>query len=391
MSEPIELPKSVKKLNVNGKQIVLVGTAHVSRESVQDVRTVIQAVQPESVCVELCESRYHAIAQRDNWKKLNIFRVIREKKSLMLLIQLIMSSFYRRLGEQLGVQPGAEMIEGIDQAKAIDADLVLADRDIQITLKRVWGYLNVWSKFKMAAQLLASLFVSETIDEEMIEQMKQQDQLEALLDTFSESLPGVKERLIDERDIFLAQNIRSAPGDTVVAIVGAGHVSGIVNHIRQDHSLTELNEVPPKSYVPTVFKWGIPMIIVALIILGFMKGGSEHTYQSLVIWVGVNGVLSAVGAALAFGHPLTILSAFLAAPLTSLNPMVAAGVVAGLVQAWVKKPTVEDLETLPTAVTTVKGFWRNPMSRILLVVVLANLGSSFGTFISGGWIAARLF
>ena len=385
------LPSSVHQLTVNEKKIYLVGTAHVSKKSVEDVSNTIDTIKPDTICVELCAARHKAIVQRDNWKKMNIFKIIKEKKAVFLLAQLIMNSFYRRIGEQLGVQPGAEMVEGIKQAEKTGAELVLADRDIEITLKRVWRNLNFLNKLKMASHILASLFVGEKIDESLIEKIKEQDQLETILETFSESFPEVKKRLIDERDIYLAQKIRSAPGTTIVAVVGAGHVPGIQDHIHKNEPIAPLMEVPPKSIIPVILKWAIPALIITLLVAGFFKGGRQHSVDSIYIWILVNGILSAVGAAIALAHPLTILATFVAAPITSLNPTIAAGWVSGLVQVWVKKPTVSDLEDLPNAISSVKGFWINPVSKVLLVVVLANLGSSLGTFISGSWIAARLF
>ncbi len=385
------LSENVHKIAVGEKNIYLVGTAHVSKESVRDVRDTIEAVKPDTICVELCEARHKAIVQGNAWKKMNIFKVIREGKAVFLLAQLIMTSFYRRLGKQLGVQPGAEMIEGINLARKNGAELIPADRDIQITLKRVWGYLNFWSKLKMIVQLIGSLFVAEKIDGKLIEEMKNRDQLENILGSVAKSFPEIKKRLIDERDIYLAQKIRKAPGKTIVAVVGAGHVPGIQDHIHKDMPIEPLMEAPPKSIIPSILKWAIPLLIVALLIVGFFKGGTEHSVESIYIWILVNGTLSAVGAAVALAHPLTILASFIGAPLTSLNPMIAAGWVAGLVQAGVKKPTVADLEDLPSAISTVKGFWMNPVSRILLVVVLANAGSSLGTFIAGSWIAMRTF
>ncbi len=385
------LPASVHHVTIDGKNIYLVGTAHVSKKSVEDVSCTVETVNPDAICVELCAARHKAIIQRDNWKKMNIFKIIKEKKALFLLAQLIMSSFYRRIGEQLGVQPGAEMVEGIKQAEKTGAELVLADRDIEITLKRVWRNLNFFNKLKMASHILATLFVGEKIDESLIEKIKEQDQLETILETFSESFPEVKKRLIDERDVYLAQKIRSAPGTTVVAVIGAGHVPGIQQHIHKNEPIAPLVEVPPKSILPAILKWAIPALILTLLVAGFFKGGRQHSVESIYIWILVNGILSAVGAAIALAHPLTILATFVAAPITSLNPTIAAGWVSGLVQTWVKKPTVSDLEDLPNAISSVKGFWMNPVSKILLVVVLANLGSSLGTFISGSWIAARLF
>ena len=383
------LPKSVERITLAEKEIYVVGTAHVSAESVEDVKATVEAVGPDSICIELCAARHKALVQKDNWKKMDIFKVIKEKRALFLLAQLILNSFYTRLGKQLKVQPGAEMIEGMRQADRIGAELVLADRDIEITLKRVWGYLNLWNKLVMVSQLMASFFVGGSIDSELVEEMKSKDQLENIMEAFTDSFPEVKKRLIDERDIYLSQKIRIAPGKKIVAVVGAGHVKGIKEHIINDIPLGPVMEIPPKSVIPQILKWAIPLSILVLLVVGFFKGGVEHSAQSIYIWILVNGILSAVGTAIAFGHPLTILSAFVGAPITSLNPMIAAGWVAGLVQAWIKKPTVHDLEDLPNAISSVKGFWLNPVSRILLVVVLANLGSTFGTIISGIWIAER--
>lgn len=389
MIESDLLPKSVERIQLAEKEIYVVGTAHVSAESVEDVKATIDAVGPDSICIELCAARHKALVQKDNWKKMDIFKVIKEKRALFLLAQLILNSFYTRLGKQLKVQPGAEMIEGMRQADRIGAELVLADRDIEITLKRVWGYLNLWNKLVMVSQLMASFFVGGSIDSELVEEMKSKDQLENIMEAFTDSFPEVKKRLIDERDIYLSQKIRTAPGKKIVAVVGAGHVKGIKEHIKNVISLEPIMEIPPKSVIPQILKWAIPLLIVVLLVVGFFKGGVEHSVESIYIWILVNGILSAAGAAIAFGHPITILSAFVGAPITSLNPMIAAGWVAGLVQAWIKKPTVHDLEDLPNAISSVKGFWLNPVSRILLVVVLANLGSTFGTIISGIWIAKR--
>jgi pheromone shutdown-related protein TraB len=384
----ISLPERVSHVMVDDKDVYLVGTAHLSQESVQDVRTTVEQVQPQTICVELCKSRHQAITQADAWSKMDIFKVIRQKKAMFLLAQLIMSSFYRRLGEKLGIQPGAEMIEGIRLADQTKAELVLADRDIEITLKRVWGYLGFWSKCKLAMQLTIGIFIQEEIDADTIEILKQKDQLESIMGEFAGKFPEIKKRLIDERDTYLAQKIRSAPGKTVVAVVGAGHVKGIVEQIQQENDLQKLMELPPKSVWPKIIGWGVPLLILALLVYGFTKG-TAHGFENVYIWILVTGGLSAIGAAMALAHPLTIISAFLAAPITTLHPLLAAGWIAGLVQAFIKKPKVSDLENLPEAIATLKGFWTNPVTRILLVVALANIGGAIGTYVAGFWIGAR--
>ena len=216
----------------------------------------------------------------------------------------------------------------------------------------------------------------------MVEDIKQKDQLETILAAFTRSFPEVKKRLIDERDIYLAQKIRNAPGTTIVAVVGAGHVPGIKQHIHGHMALEPLIEIPPKSVIPAILKWAIPVLIAALLVAGFFKGGTQHGIESIYIWILVNGVLAALGAAIALAHPLTILASFIGAPLTSLNPMIAAGWVSGLVEAFSRKPKVKDLERLSEDILSAKGFWRNKITRILLVVVFTNIGSSIGTFVA---------
>ena len=369
----------------------LVGTAHVSKQSVEDVRVTVKLVHPDTICVELCPSRYRALMDRDGWRKMDIMRVIRERKTPFLLAQLILSSFYRKLGDQLGIQPGADMAEGVRLSKETDAQLVLADREVEVTLKRTWRHLGFVEKLKMIGQLLMGLIFAGKIDDDVIESLKKKDQMEILMDAFADEFPEVKRRLIDERDIYLAQKIREAPGKSIVAIVGAGHMAGIEIHIHHDTDLQPLTVVPQKTNFSSFLKWFIPMAIVALIIWGFLKEGQAHAMESAFIWIALNSVLAGLGAVLALAHPLTVLTAMVASPFTSLNPMIAAGFVAGFVQALIRRPTVADLEDLPKAITSLKGFWTNPLCRILLVVALVNLGSSLAAFISGGWIAARTF
>jgi pheromone shutdown-related protein TraB len=385
------LPDSVEHVRVGEKDVYLVGTAHVSKQSVDDVRQAVELLKPDTICVELCPSRHQAMINPEAWRKMDIMRVIRQKKAPFLLAQLVLSSFYRKLGQHLGIKPGADMIEGVHQAERTGAVLVLADREVEITLKRTWRNLGFAEKFKMLGQLLMGLLFANKVDDDLVETLKRKDQMDILMDAFADSFPQVKRRLIDERDIYLAQKIRQAPGARVLAVVGAGHLQGIKAHIQEDIPLAPLMQTPPKSRVGMFFKWAIPGVILGLIVWGFVRQGQAHTMESVAVWVIVNSGLSGLGAVLALAHPLTILAAMLVAPFTSLNPMIAAGFVAGLVQAVLRRPTVADLEDLPQAITSLKGFWSNPLCRILLVVALVNLGSSLATFISGGWIAARTF
>ena len=386
----VELPESVKKITMGDKEIYLLGTAHVSKESVIDVKNTVQAIRPDSVCVELCELRYNNITNPDTWKKMDIIKVIREGKSMLLLSSLVMTSFQKRIAKKLGVMPGAEMIEGINQAKEINANLVLADRDIQTTLKRTWGNVGFWSKVKILSQLLFSLFDTEEITEETVEDLKKHDHLTDALQMIGEAFPEVKNTLIDERDTYLSQKIKQAPGNKIVAVLGAGHLPGIMRQINHDIDLSPLESLPKSGIFAQIFKWGFPAFIIGLFIYGFIIGDVQKSTDLVLIWLMVTGLLSAIGAALAFAHPLAILSAFIAAPITTLHPMIAVGWVSGLVQAWFKKPTVQDLENLPEDILTFKGFWLNPVTRVLLVAALSNMGGMLGTFIASGWIAGKL-
>ena len=383
------LPSSVTKVALEGKTIYIVGTAHVSAQSVADVRATIAAVQPAAVAIELCPARYQGMVRKDAWQRTNLFQVIRQGKAMFLLAQLIMQSFYRRLGKQLEVEPGAEMLAGAAAAESAGARLELIDRPIDITLKRVWRHLGFWSRVKLLGVMINALFSGEDIKDEDIEALKKQDQLEALLKEMGQAFPQIKKRLIDERDVYLAQKLRDVAAPTIVAVVGAGHVPGMVAALPTPASLAELEQLPPRTRWSTIWPWLIPALVLALIAWGFIHGGTAQGVDSILIWVGVNGILAAIGAALTLAHPLTIAAAFVAAPITSLNPTIAAGWVAGLVEAWLRPPHVADFESLPAAMESFRNFIRNPVVRILLVVVMTNIGSSIGTFVAIPWIAAH--
>jgi pheromone shutdown-related protein TraB len=369
-------------LDHEGKQIVLVGTAHVSKESVELVQAVIDEVRPDTVCVELCESRAQSIRQKDRWQEMDIIKVIKEKKAFLLLSNLMLASFQKRIADRLEVAPGQEMIQAMDAAEAVGAEVHLADRDIRITLSRTWRGLGLWGKSKLLFQLILSLGEVDEISEADVEKMKQQDMLESILDEVGKSMPQVRTSLIDERDLYLTEKIRTAPGQRIVAVVGAGHVPGIKRNWDQPIDLKSLEAMPPKSRMGGFLKWFIPGCICVLIFFGFFHGGAGTGGGMVIKWVLANGILAGLGALIALGHPLTILSSFLAAPLTSLNPMIAAGWVSGLVEALSRKPKVKDFERLPTDILSIKGFWRNKITRILLVVVFTNLGSAVGTFVA---------
>ncbi len=380
---------NITRIELDNREIILIGTAHVSRHSADQVKEVIEAERPDTVCIELDDARYQTLMADDRSKEADIFQIIKDKKATLLLINLAVSSYQKRLAKQFGLQPGQEMIQGIHSAQEIGANLVMADRNIQITFARIWNNVSLWGKAKLMTQILFSIFSSEKITEDELEKMKTQDMLDAMLQEFTDSFPRLKVPLIDERDQYLAQKIKEAPGDKVVAVLGAAHVPGIKEQIKRDHDLSALTQLPPKSKVWNVVGWAIPIAIIALIVITFVMNPSVGAQQTLS-WVLWTGTLSAIGCALAFAHPLAILTGFAAAPFTALHPLLAAGWFAGFAQAYFNRPTVRDFEALSDDVTSVKGFWHNKVTRILLVVTLSNVGASFGTFIAGADIL-RLF
>ena len=372
----------IHRLEHGSKEILLIGTAHVSRESTELVRQTIQTEKPDTVCVELCESRFQSIRQKDKWRDMNIIKVIKEKKTFLLLSNLLLASFQKRIADKLDIKPGAEMIEAIESADSCGAAIHLADRDIRVTLSRTWRVMGLWAKLKLVFQLALSLGNVDEITEEDVEKMKQEDMLQSLLSEVEKSLPVLRNILIDERDRYLAQKIKDAPGNRIIAVVGAGHVPGIKQYWEQETDIDALEIIPPKSKTAGLVKWLIPAAILVLLIFGFFYGGSKAGTDMLTWWVVANGAMAGIGAAAALGHPFTIVSSILAAPLTSLNPMIAAGWVSGLVEAFANKPKVKDLERLPEDILSIKGFWKNKVTRILLVVVFTNLGSTIGTVVA---------
>jgi len=369
-------------LSTGDKEIILVGTAHVSRESADLVERVIKEEKPDTVAVELCQSRYQAMTEEKKWKETDLIKVIREKKAFLLLSNLMLASFQKKIGKKLGIKPGEEMLRAVNTAKEMEADIHLADRDIRTTLSRTWRLMGLWTKFKLLFQLITSMGDVDEIEKEDIEKLKQQDVLETLLSELGKSLPELQQVLIDERDQYLAHKIRTAPGNKIVAVVGAGHVPGIKKYWEEPVDIAALEIIPSKGKWGVFFKWGIPVLVIALIVLGFYMAGANAGADMIKWWVLANATLAGLGAAVALAHPLTVLAAFIASPITSLNPMVAAGWVAGLVQVFLVKPKVKDFERLPEDIVSVKGFWKNKITRILLIVVLTNLGSSLGAFVA---------
>lgn len=379
--------ENVTILEDGDRTIYIIGTAHISQKSVEEVQEVIEAVKPDTVCVELCETRFRAITDENVWKKLDIFEVIRQGKMLFLLAHLALSSFQRKMGEQLGVKPGAELMAAVEKAKEQGAELVLADRDVQITLKRTWGNLSFFDKLQVFSGLLASTFSQQEITEEDLEKIKEKGQLSEMMKEFAEAFPSIKEPLIDERDSYLISSIQDAPGKTIVAVVGAGHVEGMVKKFGSEIDKEALNVLPPKGRLGSIIKWVVPLLVLAAFYVGLTSDKVNQSWESmLAMWILPNSIVCAALTLAAGGKLLSAFVGFIASPITSLNPTIGAGMAVGLTEAWLRKPTVEDAERINDDVKDIGGVYRNPFTRVLFVAVLANLGSALGAYAALVWL-----
>lgn len=364
-----------EKITVDGKEVILVGTVHVSPESVQEVKETITREQPDVVGVELCDRRYEILTKKKQWEEQEITKIIKEGKTYLFLANLLLSNFQKRIGEELGSDPGAEMIEAITIAEKQGISVSLLDRDISVTLKRAWKAMGIVEKLKLIFALVAGFFVEA---EEVVEELKNRDVITELMEELAEQAPGAKKVLIDERDQYIASRIQESEGK-MVAVVGAGHLQGIKKLLQQEKVTREgLEETLPGRNWLKYTKYAVPVIFFTILTYAFLSAGVDVTLQVLWYWFLINGSLSALGALLALGHPLSVAAAFLAAPFTSLNPFLAAGWFAGLVEAYVKKPTVADFETLRD-IAGFRDFYRNRVTRILLVIAFSNIGSTIGT------------
>ncbi len=380
----------ITKINVNGKEIFLIGTAHVSKESVSLVRKTIEEEIPDIVAIELCEQRYHAIVNQKKWDETEIGNVIRSGKIYLFLMQLLLTNFQRKIGDELGIKPGSEMLQALEIAKEKNIPVALVDRDIKTTLKRAFNRMSLMEKFKILYGLISGAFEKEEINDELIEKLKEKDVITEMMEDLGREIPSIKEVLVDERDHYIADKIAGLKEKKVVAVVGAGHVDGIKNLLESEgisrknvkEELKNLEKIPEGGSKLKYLGYLIPLVIIGIVIFGFSLKGGDFLWESIVKWVVINGTLAALGTALAFGHPFSIITAFLAAPITSLNPLLAAGWFAGAVEAKVRKPKVKDFEGL-LKLNSLRDYWRNGVTRILLVMAFANIGSSLGTFLAG--------
>jgi pheromone shutdown-related protein TraB len=384
------LPSSTTVLNYQGRTITLVGTAHVSKKSVADVEQVIDTLRPDAVCVELDQTRYDNLVDEDRFKKLDIFQIIKQKKTLYFLATLTLSAFQKRLGDQLGVKPGAEMHAAIEKAKGIGAQLVLADRDIQATLKRTWARLSFWNRTELLSSLIGGFFAAHEIDEGQVEQMKDKDTLGEMMKEFAKAMPRLQEPLIDERDRYLIASVREAPGSNVVAVVGAAHVEGMVRYLNEPVDRPALSVIPPPTLSSRILQWLIPAVVLGAFYWGWKEHSNQRLIEMLYAWVVPTAVLAGLGTLLSGGKVLTVLSAMVSAPITTLHPAIGVGMVTAPIEAWLRKPTVADCEQIPEAITSFRGAFRNPFTRVLIVALGSSLGAALGMWIGTAWVIKLL-
>ena len=388
----------IKLVQLNKSEVTLVGTAHVSKLSVEMVEEKIGTGDYDCIAVELCAPRLENITNQAWWKNLDIYQVFKKKKAGLLLINLALTAYQKRLAERIGVEAGKEMIRAVELAREKGIRLEVIDRNISTTLHRLVTEVSFWQKFKIVGGLIAGVFVGEEISEEQVEDLKRGDMLHAVVSEFGEELPEIKRVLIDERDEYMVGRLSQiseafhAP-KKILALVGAGHLIGMMPNLKSPPDaahLEELDRKPPPSKLGLYIGWGICVLILSMFVVGF-KQSPELGGQLVITWVLLNGGLCALGTLIAFGHPVSIIAAFFAAPLTSLNPTIGAGMVVGLVESYMRKPKVSDFETLRDDITHYSMWWKNRVARLLLIFFLSSFGSMIGTYAAGASIVTQLW
>jgi len=387
----------IKVVQFGDTEVTLIGTAHVSQLSVEMVESHIQTGDYDCIAVELCPSRLENLTNRSWWKNLDIYEVFRKKKAALLLINLALSAYQKRLADRIGVEAGREMVRAVELAREKNIRLEVIDRDISTTLHRLVTEVSFWQKLKIFGGLIAGVFVGEEISEEQIEDLKRGDLLHSVVGEFGEELPQIKRVLIDERDEYMVGRLAEIsqspePPKKILAMVGAGHLIGMLPAVVSPPTLEHLEKLdkkPPPSRVGYFIGWGICVFILGMFVVGFRQS-PELGEQLIKTWVLFNGGFCALGTLIALGHPVSIIASFFAAPLTSLNPTIGAGMVVGLVESYMRKPKVSDFETLREDIATLSMWWKNRVARLFLVFLLASFGSMIGTYTAGASIITQI-
>ena len=375
------MSSTIEAIQINNKTIILVKTAHVSKQSVEDVKTAIEMYQPNTVCVELDRKRAESILNPQQWEKTNIISIIKNKQTFYLIANMLLGNYQKKIAKDLDIPLGAEMIQAIKTAQENNIPIRYIDRSVQITFTRIWRLLKFKEKFNLLVELIASLFTKEEITAQQLEELKQSDMIQQALLQIQGKYSTIKTILIDERDRYMATKIKRTNQPVVVAVIGAAHAEGIKKALHEQHSIRELEEIPKKKPLSKWVGWVIPLMIISIIFLTFTID-PDVGWQQIKTWILLNGTLSAIGTALVLAHPLTILTAFVVAPISSLNPLLAAGWFAGLTEALINKPTVKDLQNISDDFTSVKRMLHNRFIKILLIVIFANVFSTIATFLS---------
>jgi pheromone shutdown-related protein TraB len=398
-----EFSKNVVELEYEDKTIYLIGTAHISKRSVEEVEEVIREVRPDVVCVELDQMRFDALTDETRWRNLDIFQVIREKKLLFLFASLVLSAYQRKMGEVLGVKPGAELLAGVETAKEVGAKVVLADRNIQATLKRTWANLGFFAKARVASGLIASYFASDKLTVEQIEELKDRDNISDTMNEFAKIFPSVKKPLIDERDLYLISMIREAErkgpreggageegreGTVIVGVVGAGHLEGMIDNLETEVDREALSEIPPPSLVSKATAWLVPILVTAALVYALVDQDYSNVLELVTAFVLPTSTFATIGAIIAGGHPLTILTAMVGAPFAALSPALPLAALTAPVEAYFRRPTVADCERIIEDSKSLKGYYRNRFLRVLLVSLVSMIGCAIGTWTSLAWLAS---
>ncbi len=382
----------LERLKIGEKHVLLLGTAHVSGKSIEDVREAVETEKPDCIGVELDINRLRQLREGNKWRETDIGKIISSGQAYLFLFTLLLANFQRSLGQKLGIKPGTEMVEAVRIAEETKTPVMLLDRDVNVTLKRAMEKMSLFEKAKFLYSIFAGFFAEGKggVTKEIVEEMKEKDVLNRLLQELSRELPSVKSVLVDERDAYIAQAILASPGRKILAVVGAGHVDGIKRHFDEKVDMRKITSVkkPGMDFVKIV-GYAIPAVFVALIAVLFLTKGGTVTVTAIAYWVLATGTLAALGALVARGHPFTVLAAFLAAPITTLHPLLAAGWVAGYVEARLRSPKVKDFESLNN-LNSLGDFTRNQVTRILLVVALANVGATIGVVIGFPLVASLL-
>lgn len=377
----------------DGREFLIVGTAHISRQSADLVKEVIEKEKPDVVCVELDEKRMQALSEKNRWENLDIRKIIREKQLSTLLVNLVLSSYQKKLGEKLGVTPGTELLEAVQTAKQNNIPIELCDREVRITLRRAWHSMSFWQKMKLVAGGFGGIFEKQELTEEKLAELRSKDVLSEMMDELGKAMPVLKKVIIDERDKYIAQKMKDAQGNKIVSVVGAGHVKGIINSLKNDSKidLKEIEIIPKPSLLSKLLGWGIPFIIVASIFyIGFSQGISEAGNNAL-FWILACGIPSAIGSLLSAAHPVTIIASFFSAPITSLSPLIGVGYVAAFVQAYMQPPIVKEFQEVSKDFRKIGKWWKNRLLKVFLVFILSSIGGVIGTSVGFFEIVRNVF